>query len=82
MQSPEKAEELGCSGGDYKCICKQGTVEKFIAGFRDCAAQACPGAYSKSLIDVATNLCRGETRQPLLACPTTTDEDLQVPVLW
>lgn len=38
MLAAEKAEELGCKTGNYKCLC---TKKDFIYGLRDCSMAVC-----------------------------------------
>lgn len=64
--SSNKAQELGCSQDDHKCLCSK---PDFVYGFRDCAAQACTQDDGKQLVDEAVKLCSSEFDDRILIAP-------------
>jgi len=53
-----KAEELGCTSGDQRCLCDS---ENYSYGVRDCTAQACPEDDSAKVVQIALSTCPSDS---------------------
>ncbi|MCQ6513214.1 CFEM domain-containing protein, partial [Vibrio parahaemolyticus] len=55
MLAASKAQELGCSANDLKCLCDNAN---FGFGLRDCSAAICPSEDAAQVVAFGIAACR------------------------